>query len=552
MMSSEKAFLQLDLATLYDQDKAQTLTFIRQKTLFQKSLPTLQKLYQQSKSVFYLKDEYFNENLGNLEVLFNENAKISALGVELVDSFIEILTQTIDTSATDAVRKTVVVSKTNVKKNKDCAVPIIHLIAALAKQCPKLIQPYWKSLFPLLIKLSEEYRIDSYKLLTQLLSNSQKYLQICVHSDRVSSFTSLSQQLSDLISSLFDFLLTRSFDDELLLLLKVLCENCPMEKLRKDYAFILYIKLKEVAGSLSIDVLQGILFSFTKNDLEISLSRSEISKNALDISLKRSEISKNDLESSSTRNEIIKGCLEISKIAPATPKIQISILNIIKTIQILCPEPTPHIKSILKVSLNSQNTDILIAASQALLEYSKSIQDQDWWIETIETINNLFSHKDPKVRSLSIDFISNPPNEIFQINRLRFHLIILILQASKDPIPEVRQSSCGALGMYVNVPEMQNGQCLGDFGDALESLLEDANLKTRTKAFWALGNLADVLGGDGVVEDPKIQGNEIRDSTKIHDNEGIGGKVQIENELLAKLLQHSIQGLMDNEKVFSR
>ena len=86
---------------------------------------------------------------------------------------------------------------------------VLFLLSSMAKQTPKLIQPFWKDLFQIFnLPKHIDIRINSYKLVLQLVSNSEKYLQMCNHSSKQSSFTSLSQLLSDQISSLFDFLIS--------------------------------------------------------------------------------------------------------------------------------------------------------------------------------------------------------------------------------------------------------------------------------------------------------------------------------------------------------
>ncbi|XP_060803157.1 HEAT repeat-containing protein 6 [Amyelois transitella] len=104
----------------------------------------------------------------------------------------------------------------------------------------------------------------------------------------------------------------------------------------------------------------------------------------------------------------------------------------------------------------------------------------------------------------------------------------LLVGSCSDPEPAVRAAAVRALAMLVMYPTLREDICfVSDCGENILRALAEPTLVVRTKAAWALGNLSDALVLN--MKDPEL------------DN--------IDDDLLARLLEVSVQCASDNDKV---
>ncbi|CAG9812627.1 unnamed protein product [Phaedon cochleariae] len=146
-------------------------------------------------------------------------------------------------------------------------------------------------------------------------------------------------------------------------------------------------------------------------------------------------------------------------------------------------------------------------------------------------VDLLQSEQHSILRAVGCDCLGSIGSDIFEkLPRDKQILCVTLLFAfSRDSENSVKAAAIRALGMCVLYPPLRDDPgFVVDTAEAIYSTLKDENLLVRIKASWALGNLSDTL---------VLNRNCSKESEEIPE------------DLILKLLQISIKGSSDNDKI---
>lgn len=124
------------------------------------------------------------------------------------------------------------------------------------------------------------------------------------------------------------------------------------------------------------------------------------------------------------------------------------------------------------------------------------ITDTIWENITESVLEFAIADNNQTIRSAAVSIFSNIIPETFETfgNQLSDRIISLVFSMMMDESPNVRQSACRTVGVFVLFNRLQNDynflkRAMQDF----ETLLMDSSLNVRVRASWSLANLCDTL-----------------------------------------------------------
>ncbi|KAG5900627.1 hypothetical protein JTB14_005905 [Gonioctena quinquepunctata] len=208
-----------------------------------------------------------------------------------------------------------------------------------------------------------------------------------------------------------------------------------------------------------------------------------------------------------------------------------------------------HITKALDTSLRDKYTDLRLHAGravdfigQAISKYlsnksTKDIVPFEYCLLFWQTLLNgslidlLQSEQHPILRAVGCDCLGSIGSDISEkLPRDKQILCItLLFSCTRDGENSVRGAAIRALGMCILYTSLREDPgFVVDTAEAIYSMLGDENLMVRVKASWSLGNLSDAL---------------------VLNSKSPGGIEEIPEDLILRLLQISINGASDNDKV---